>query len=358
MGDELADDIEIDQTDMQVVLAGVRIVESLIYIITAYDLDMVSFDDDGILASLNQDTGTMLTLRSGAGLFQAAIDDLTDAINNLLSEIDNQDNDLLTLEMLDLDADELAEMRDDILPDIRAAMDQGGFPVVQDWDFDEETDDTSVTVDLNAFFNDPIDDWKQIFPPYDLTIENVPCGTEEFDSAYLSETVTIDVPGYFTDSYVYLSIDVTQFDEIEVDEDDDYFPEFETACLAIVDDILADLNLVSDWSGEMDVYFNASGLTAGATVTIDIYYNYYYTTTDTWLYAPMISFDDAGDAWFAAIPNPDLNGLLPDFDSGTDYQDLFNIDGSIIPQEFLLNWGELCDGDIGLIKAIRTDIER
>lgn len=141
-GDDYSDDIEMDHTDMLVCMAGVRLLQAAVYVATAYDVQMAAYDSSGIISGFNQANGNMMTLKAGAAanlaqvpaIFQSAVDDLSDAIDSLLGETDNQDNDWIKTDPNDLTEDDLEELRDEILPDVRAALDAGGIVVTEDWD--------------------------------------------------------------------------------------------------------------------------------------------------------------------------------------------------------------------------------
>jgi hypothetical protein len=351
-GDTYADDIEMDHTDMLVCMAGVRLLQAAVYVATAYDVQMAAYDSSGIMSGFNQTNGNMMTMKTGAevnmaqvpSIFQAAVDDLSDAIDSLLGETDTQGNDWIKTDPDDMTEADLSELRDDYLPDVRDALNAGGIVVSEDWDDDDTTPDQDMTIDLHAFFNNPVGDWKHMLPSYALSVIEVPCDVEYNQGNSGSEIVSMTVPVDYYDSWANCGFNVDNFELGDVESWGNSFPAFDAACLDLVDDIFLEMQAIPDWSGEGWISFSANSLTADTTQDVEVFWSYSYELALSWIYAPMITWaaNDV-DAWFADVPHPAMNGLLPDFTSGTEYVDFFGIDTEGWEKEMRVEWEFDCN---------------
>ncbi|UCC44902.1 MAG: hypothetical protein JSU65_02955 [Candidatus Zixiibacteriota bacterium] len=171
-GNPGADSIEVDRTDFRVIMASLYGVEAAIRVAVARDLNLTSFDIDGVEAALSQGS-TFLTLRpDGVGethmsaaktAILAAESQLELAIADQTIEIlsgENQDDDLIKVDLADL------EQALDTLVHYRAYFDAPTEIEVSDGD--------TVTVDISAFFDNPVEDPKDLLPPYVVTVELSP----------------------------------------------------------------------------------------------------------------------------------------------------------------------------------------
>ncbi len=178
-GDEYEIDREIDQTDVLALKAALRLLIAGIKVAVSIEVQFASYDDVGLMDGLDQDTGHIGTLVDGGiawmqsvpASITAAADDLALAIDKLEAETDNQNNDVIKVGPQDIDQADLDEIRDDHIPDIKQAFSAGGITYTEDWDGDRATPDVPLHVDLHAFFNSPVEDFKDLLPAYTLTAE-------------------------------------------------------------------------------------------------------------------------------------------------------------------------------------------
>ncbi len=354
--DEIEERREIDQTDVLAMLAAGKLLRAACRVAVAYDVSFASYDAAGLLAALDQDNGTMFELRSGGAAHMqavpgeciAAIDALDAAITSLLAETDNQDDDVIKIGPSDLDRDEVLDLQEDYLIDLRSGF-NGPTTRVEDWDDDSDTPDAALTVDLKAFFNDPVDDFKALLPAYSVTTTDVPLHDETSgpqsmfggDEYVQSDPIDFPVAGVYGAD---CSIEYSQF--VITDSgcygDSELFAEIDDA----LDDRVSVITALPDWGGYCYVWatFEDYVPAGSSTVTFQVEWNYTLEPEDddedeTMVSIPVITWDATSyETWTDGFPDPTINGLFPGMTDVRDLFDLFEPEITDWEQESELDW--------------------
>ncbi len=166
--------LELDIADILMLDAMINVLKSQLHFFVSYNLNAPDFSDTtAVKAALNQQDGTFLKLRTNGathlGLTRTslltAITKLGQFSAALQAETDDQTDDLIKI---DPTGDSGPSVQD--LLDIALGLNQlsatlnGPYLVEEDFDGDGTTE--SLTVDLSAYFSNPISDPKQVLPPY------------------------------------------------------------------------------------------------------------------------------------------------------------------------------------------------
>jgi hypothetical protein len=342
-GDLYEETREADYTDFMAIRAGMKALEAGLRIAISYRVNMPEYTGAELLLGLDQDDGYLATLQGdGAaqmamvpGLLTGAADDLNAAIDALFAETDNQDDDLLKIGPADIDGAELLDFQADELARIRQSLD-GPVTHTYDWDFDDWTDEQAMTVDFNAFFADAVADFKDLLPPYTVTLETVPYDID-WSWGDTQATITVDVPVAGNYSFgAYMS--VWDFDDGWHDAWS--MPSWAAAPVeAFLQEEMAAMAAAPDWAGDSsaDVYFYGH-LEAGVQViTLDYYWN--TTTATAWVDVAHVTFAaDSYAQWLSQFPDPTVNGLFPDLTSAAQLADAFGFEEYNWEKEFTIDW--------------------
>ncbi|MCK4447047.1 MAG: hypothetical protein KAW56_08190, partial [Candidatus Marinimicrobia bacterium] len=187
-GDAEATSLELDLTEVYAIDMMLHALKAICYSVISYNFDFVSFDAEGIVTELSRNSD-FATLKNNGGQYlstalssmKTAIDKFEDGIDFLVAETDNQDNDLIPIP----DEDDLTDIREGI-DDSREALNGPKWMVYERWDdyYDDYIED-SVKVDIRKFFENPINDFKEMVPPY-----TVSTGIDtSYDCGYIIESV-------------------------------------------------------------------------------------------------------------------------------------------------------------------------
>ncbi len=173
------DPVELDLTDFKAFYASLLSGRAVFRIFLAYDLDVTSYDSTGFVEALRQNSD-FFTLTDASEVNRARAD-LTKAANLVLegltflrNETDNQDDDFITVDPGE--EDELNEIETTVTDFLNAL--NGEVTLTKDFDFDENTQDASLTISLRNFFETPPTNPKQLLPSY--MIQNDPDEGDEF----------------------------------------------------------------------------------------------------------------------------------------------------------------------------------
>jgi hypothetical protein len=182
-GDEDEDPIELDLTEIYALEMSLNLLKSFCSAFISYDYDFASYDSTGLHAAIQQ-SSSFLSLRSGGAddmataksSFLSAVDNLEDGIEFLKGETDNQDDDLIKIDpdfFTEQDLDSILAY----LPEVRGAL--TGIQEVTG-DFDRDGDMETIEVGLGNIFDDPIENYKAMFPPYTGSVERDSVGHYEW----------------------------------------------------------------------------------------------------------------------------------------------------------------------------------
>ncbi len=339
---------EIDQTDVLAMRAALHLLAAGLKVATAYNVQFASYDDAGMQAGLEQSTGNIMKLTTtGASQMQAvpsdvlaAVNDLDHALTALEAETDNQNDDVIKIGPDGASQADLDEIQTVHLPDVRNAFAAGGIYYSADWDSRSYTPDTSLKIDLHAFFSNPIADWKQMLPPYSLAITEVPGGYGGYywDYAY-GGPFSVFVPVGYTASYRSYRVTCTNH---VVSSTSEYglFPAYKALCDQYVAASILDLNSSLKWDGYAVFHFyDYSSVTAGTTNNMYYTVEYNYSLLGDLYYAPEVTWGASSfSLWCAAIPDPTFSGLLPEMDSGYEFTSVFGLTEGEWEPTVVWNW--------------------
>lgn len=208
MGDLEADAVEIDLTEIRLMLSMLYASRAFCRWNTAYNANTAGFDSSAIQTAFTQDSDYLTLFPDGAEKIRAAKADLNHSLDAFEAALDFFEN-----EQDDQNDDAIKRTPDDITTaDVDSAQKyiakvrdifNGPYRIKADWDDDDRTPDEEVEFDFGASFDNPITDVKALFPPYTVQIrrdttfqstENASFPTE------ISVSVTVDQPGnYFFD---------------------------------------------------------------------------------------------------------------------------------------------------------------
>jgi hypothetical protein len=330
-GDEYEDPITTDRTDFLALRAALHGVKAGCYAAMAYNADLPAYDGAHLLAGLNRDSGSLGRLRGGGrGYMQAipsemvaAADDLDAAITSLLNEPGGsaQTYDLIKIGPDGLDRADLEDFQTNDLPDIRAVF-LGPVTWTEDWDENSYTPDAPLTIDLAAFFGNPIQDWKQKAPPYSVSLDAIPFDEEYIYGTYWSNlTVVAPSSGEFS-ANCYGS-----YSNYVLDRSYCTGPAWlSDAIQNLFDQKVADILANPEWTGELTVamYYNGSFVEGTNSIYVTVYEDYW--TADQTVDIPLLTFSaDIYTDWVDAFPDPTLNGLFPDIQNVDELAQLFGI---------------------------------
>ena len=331
-GDAEATSLELDLTEVYAIDMMLHALKAICYSVISYNFDFVSFDAEGIVTELSRNSD-FATLKNNGGQYlstalssmKTAIDKFEDGIDFLVAETDNQDNDLIPIP----DEDDLTDIREGI-DDSREALNGPKWMVYERWDdyYDDYIED-SVKVDIRKFFENPINDFKEMVPPYTVStgidtsydcgyiIESVYYLVDSVTVPYLSNAkVSFDLTYWYNVGYdpsFNASINVggipSNFDELDYSAVPT--PIWET--YQYYQELIIQYNDAEEYK-YVFISFHWSGeVTTGQPLTIDD--NFYIETEflDGYYVYPIIIWGaNTYQDWVAAWPDPTFNGIFPD----------------------------------------------
>ncbi len=174
-GDLEEDALELDLTEIYLIITGLDLLKSLCSMAIAYDFDFPSYDSAGLAQVIPQDSD-FLSLRSGGGsklasakiAFLDACDDLENAIDFLRDETDPQNNDIIKIDpdgVADEDLDSILAY----IPRVRNTLLASENVTA---DFNGDGIDQTVAFSAKAFFDNPISNLKRdLLPGYTTKVE-------------------------------------------------------------------------------------------------------------------------------------------------------------------------------------------
>lgn len=172
-GNSGASQVELDRSDFRVFLAIMYAAEASVHIICARDLDIYPYNANGLENALHQDS-SFLGLKPGgvganhmssakAGILSAEVA-LETAIDHLLAEI-NTDQTYDFIKVYPEDEEELQDIQDSL------AHYRTYFYGPIELEVTLGDNDTTLTVDLRQFFDNPMENPKAFLPGYTITLE-------------------------------------------------------------------------------------------------------------------------------------------------------------------------------------------
>ena len=337
-GDAEATSLELDLTEVYAIDMMLHALKAICYSVISYNFDFVSFDAEGIVTELSRNSD-FATLKNNGGQYlstalssmKTAIDKFEEGIDFLVAETDNQDDDLIPI----LDGDDLADIREGI-EDSREVLNGPKWinynyydEYYDEYGWHEEYIEDSVKVDIRKFFENPIDDFKKMVPPYTVStgIDTTTDWDWEDEPIYYSID-SVEVSGLYN-TYIYIS-----FEYVAYKEDTSIYAKIYIGGF-YYDLIEGELNssmvpaplwqtyqyyleLVNQYSSSeeySDIYVSfywSGNVTTGQSLVIDRYF-YIETGVDVYYVYPIITWEaNTYQDWVAAWPDPTFNGIFPD----------------------------------------------
>jgi len=337
-GDAEATSLELDLTEVYAIDMMLHALKAICYSVISYNFDFVSFDAEGIVTELSRNSD-FATLKNNGGQYlstalssiKTAIDKFEDGIDFLVAETDNQDDDLIPIP----NGDDLADIREGI-EDSRETLNGPKWinynyydEYYDEYGWHEEYIEDSVKVDIRKFFENPIDDFKEMVPPYTVStgIDTTTDWDWEDEPIYYSID-SVEVSGLYN-TYIYIS-----FEYVAYKEDTSIYAKIYIGGF-YYDLIEGELNssmvpaplwqtyqyyleLVNQYSSSeeySDIYVSfywSGNVTTGQSLVIDRYF-YIETGVDVYYVYPIITWEaNTYQNWVAAWPDPTFNGIFPD----------------------------------------------
>ncbi len=327
-GNPGASPIVLDRADFRVILASLHALEAAIHIFVARDLDLPSYTIAGVEEALRQGSSFLSLKDNNVGtnhMSAAKVDilaaeiQLEHAVSDLLAELgEDQTNDLI--KVYPGDQEDLIMIRDS-LSFYRSYFNgpkelQVIWRTGESWWYDPYTglwywiatyDTFRVTVDVAKFFDNPIENPKDLLPGYTLTLDSNTTAYKEFAALHFSRQAYWDsllsIYGVSYPNDTAQSLQQYGFWGHLPDEDNDDFY------------LMLDGRYSQSVFGWDDLqYWGGSALYVWNYMSYNRYeYEHLYYSRDDW-----IACYEWTDASYAAWTwrNPTFNGLFPEMTSG------------------------------------------
>jgi hypothetical protein len=328
-GDPNEDQIEIDLTEVYATLTGLEVFNALLNQMFAYNYEFTEYTQDEMLTALTPGSDFLALYDNGEGMMATAhrswtlaVNHLENGINFLQNETDDQSNDVIKIDPYDGITSEGINETLEFITVCREALTTGTEIGVED--------DETLTLNLNQFFNDPVQDYKTIFPGYTSSV--IEGELQDIWESLREDSdleITIDHLGSAAWTKQMRWVDGVIVNEWEDIRNFDY-PEIEEIWNQMVTDYF--VPQYDNGIMQLSCYFNPDEI---GTISVPIRkYIDYSEGIRKW--TPVITWDaNTFDEWI--FPNPTLNGALPDM-TDERIKSLFGMDASSWEQVITLDW--------------------
>ncbi len=339
-GDEEADHVIVDRTDLLALRAGCDLLSAACRIAVSYELGLTAYDSLSMQEAMTRGSGWMALRSGGAAHMQqahedllSAVSDLDEAIASLLDEHDdgNQDYDLIKIGPDDLSAADVESVRVH-LPDVVNALGTG-ITRTEDWDGDPATPEVPLRIAVGALLSDPVPDWKELLPPYTVRVERRPWNPSyRYDAAYTDGSVEVPQTGEYN-GQAFLHVRgfapaESSFTGIDL---------LRASLMAAARARLAELGTVSGWGGHAEIRARYHAYLFAGANDLRIASNESYNLADRFVYIPVLTWNATEFASWT-WPDPTLHGLLPDMLSTGQVLELFGYEPGQWEREVVLDW--------------------
>lgn len=307
-GDEYADALQLDLTEVHTLMAAISGMEGLLRQFVAYDLHADMLDAAAMQAALSPGSPFLalhdesaVELPRAYNAYLTTLHHLEAALDFLEAETDDQSDDLLRRDPYDGTQEvEVDQLRADI------ASVRGWLTEPQDLIVDTHNGEETVTLDLERFFLSPIVDFKTLVPSYTVMMDSVvaPGTPDDLQWEYTDETIdTVDEQPSF-DYYARVEM---HFGDV-VYRSESYFGDVPPAYFTRTEDLIA------EYSDHAYVELWVSGwwyeTTNDGEYALALYTEVGWSDNLPWLPTPVFVWDaNTPGQW--VFPNPTVNGLLP-----------------------------------------------
>ena len=320
-GDSLEDAVEIDQTEIRLTVAALNGAAALLNHFCAYNLNFPTYDGPAMQQAFSQGSSFAALVSGGANRMTAArqywlnaLDKLESAIYFLEHETDDQSNDAIRIDPYDNLSQANIDSIKHYLPLVRECL-NSSHTFALDMDGDPWTPAEDIEISLAALFNNPVNDLKNLFPPYIVTLDTRAVHSDWISHQDLvSANVQIPQAGYYYwNRYLQMTYGVISY------QGGDTTAFSAPAWNAAFNQKTAEL------SGKpyayLSMYFYRS-LSAGTQI-LDTYLNYSYEEPAQERFTPRITWQANSFAeWI--LPNPTMNGIFPGMTDAR-FKSLFSI---------------------------------
>lgn len=307
-GDPEDDPVEVDQTEIRLTVAALNGLAALLNHFCAYDLNFPTYDGPAMQQAFSQGSSFAALGSGGANRMAAArqawlnaLDQLESAIDFLEHETDNQSDDAIRIDPYDDLTQANLDSVKHYLPIVRECLNSSHTFAI-DTDGDPWTPAENLEISLEAMFNNPVDDLKDLFPPYTVSLDTQAIGSDWIsDQEVVPATVQIPQPAYYYWSrYLYASFGIVSYQW--TDTNDFSAPAWNTAFEQKV------AELADQPYAYVSFYYYGS-LSAG-TQTLNGTLYYWYEGLPRERLTPRITWQASSFAeWI--LPNPTMNGIFP-----------------------------------------------
>jgi hypothetical protein len=322
-GDLMADPLQIDLTEIYALEVGVNLFAFLVNMGLSYNVDMNSYDSLGIIESLTPGSSFLTVRQSGLFLTNAknalltAANKIIAGISFLRDETDDQSDDIIKVDPQDeADLDEIINSTNDFLDRM-----VNGFAVTDDWDDDPATPEEELTFDFSEFFDDPIEDFKQLVPAYNVSVGRDTLGYEyewNYESTLMTATVNLPQAGYYFYNRYY---QWTAYGYVYAYTDSNIsIPEFKQA----IDEKIAQLSVIPNlYDFSVSIYWSGSFPAGYQQIQADLWYDYSIESPSRAMFVPIITWNaNSFQEWI--FPDPTFSGILPGM-TDSEFKHIFGI---------------------------------
>lgn len=323
-GDPQEDALELDLTEIYAMQAALKAADAFARLIIAYNVDFVSYDEAGLLQAFQQGgSNSILTLKSNGtyhlnlakNSLESTLDLMEAGITFLENETDDQNDDIIKV----VDLVDLEEIKAGI-DEAQAAL-AAPYPIMNDWDGDPLTPEVEVDFDIGQFFDNPIQDFKELFPAYTVNVE-IDSTSYDYDYHYATETVSAGVEADSLGSYYYWSRWYV-WDQWGYYDEDFYsnisVPEFDAAFDAVLAALSADPSVAYFY---LSLYWGEYLSPGYNTISADLEQSW-ETMTPGAAYVVILTWE-AASYYQWILPNPTFNGVLPNM-SDPEFKQVFGL---------------------------------
>jgi len=319
-GDPNEDSLEIDMTEVRATMAALDVLRAALYQFTAYDFNFEEYTGEEMQRKLSRGSSFGTLHPEGASRMQSAlsawfdaVDDLEAAIDFLENETDDQSDDVIKVDPYDgITQAELDSVKA-YIPKVRKML-ESSETITADWDGKNETPEEPVEISLHAMYSSPVQDLKELLPPYTVSLDTQPVSAhwKHLDTLVVG-SFTVPEEGFYvwqrSAHYFEGGLESSSFNaNITV-------PEWDAAWLV--------LGGIAE--SARDAYLNASYskfLTAGAH-TDTCYMSIDYEDYSEARYVPVITWDaDSYQDWI--FPDPTFGGVFPGM-TDSEFKRIFGI---------------------------------
>lgn len=344
-GNASAPPILVHQNDLIVLRAGSELLLAACDVATAYQLGFASYDSVGLVSAFRPGSGWLTLAGSGGNNGRARMADarlkmlasITDsraAINVLLTQTGDHDNDLIKIPPGSRGRAEAESLNVNLATAASALT--SGYTWRGNWDGDQATPDVALTVRVDQMFLNPVSDWKALLPTYTASAIRRPLQMQYYyETGNSSQTARIPVAGYYSGSYYMYGYPGGTPGQYFYGSDSLLVP-LRAAAQAQLQRLQAMPGFAGDYSISTDYYGSLSVGTQQ--ISVAWWDNYGMPTSE--VFVPQLTWAaNSAGAW--VWPDPTMGGLFPGIGSSSSLLQTFGYHSGSWTKTVVLDWTEL-----------------